>query len=201
MANQIVPMPNFEEVFVGLERRITVGWRQFLLSVARAINGIEGYSVGDTKMGLSATIPDGWLRCEGQAISREIYADLFALIDTTWGAGDGSTTFNLPDFRDRTPVGVSGTKLLGSYGGAASVTLNTGQLPAHNHGINDPGHDHSISVNGFVDVSPGTGYGVAANAPGSTGASYTGIATQNTGSGNPVPTQSPYAAVYWLIKF
>lgn len=202
MADQAVPIPNFEEPLVTPQFRITLGWRQFLVAIARAINGIEGFSTGDTKIGLSATIPTGWLLCNGQAISRTTYADLFALIGTTWGAGDGSTTFNVPDFRDRALVGASGTKALGTYGGAASVVLNTGQLPSHSHGVNDPGHSHTVSMDpGSVDVSPGSGFGVKGLGADSTSSSGTGISIQNTGSGNPVPTQSPYAAVYWLIKF
>lgn len=52
-----------------------------------------------------SSIPTGWLECDGSAVSRTTYAALFAAISTTWGAGDGSTTFNLPDFRDRVPIG------------------------------------------------------------------------------------------------
>jgi microcystin-dependent protein len=55
-----------------------------------------------------SSVPDGWLECDGSAVSRTTYADLFTAIGTTWGAGDGSTTFNLPDMRDKVPIG-SGT--------------------------------------------------------------------------------------------
>ena len=51
--------------------------------------------------------PTNWLICDGSAVSRTTYASLFAVIGTSFGEGDGSTTFNLPDFRDRTPVGVN----------------------------------------------------------------------------------------------
>src|SRR5439155_10954111 len=54
----------------------------------------------------ASSIPDGWLECTGQAVSRTSYARLFNLIGTTFGAGDGSTTFNVPDIRGRTPIGV-----------------------------------------------------------------------------------------------
>lgn len=63
------------------------------------------------------TAPTGWLLCSGQAVSRTTYATLFAAIGTTWGAGDGSTTFNLPDLRDRVPVGK------GDMGGTAAALL------------------------------------------------------------------------------
>lgn len=71
------------------------------------------------------TAPEGWLLCDGSAVSRTTYADLFAAIGTTWGAGDGSTTFNIPDMRGRIPRGVatSGTgNVLGQGVGTAQVT-------------------------------------------------------------------------------
>lgn len=82
----------------------------------------------------AASPPAGWLFCRGQAVSRTDYADLFAVIGTTFGTGDGSTTFNLPDMRDRFPVGVGSAYALNAKGGAASVTLTTNQIPAHTHG-------------------------------------------------------------------
>lgn len=72
------------------------------------------------------------LLCDGRAVSREDYDTLFAAIGTTYGPGDGSTTFNLPDFRDRFPVGKSVTKAGGTSGGG-TVTLTDQQIPAHNH--------------------------------------------------------------------
>lgn len=83
-----------------------------------------------------------WLILQGQAISRTTFADLFALIGTTYGVGDGSTTFNLPDARDKTILGVSASHPLGSTGGAETVTLTEAQLPAHDHSMD---HTHSIN--------------------------------------------------------
>lgn len=60
------------------------------------------------------TLPEGWLLCNGAAVSRSTYAGLFAKIGTKYGTGDGSTTFNLPDFRDRYPIG-AGTNAVGTY--------------------------------------------------------------------------------------
>lgn len=98
-----------------------------------------------------ATAPEGWLFADGSAVSRADYAELFAVIGTTYGAGDGVTTFNLPDKRGRVTVGrdrqVSGSyadrltsprvdsRTLGASGGAQTVTLTTAEMPAHSHDL------------------------------------------------------------------
>ena len=90
--------------------------------------------------GTSLTVPAGYLACDGSAVSRTTYADLFAVIGTTWGSGDGSTTFNLPDLRGRTAIG-SGTGTasdatahsLGSSGGAETHTLTPSETATKNH--------------------------------------------------------------------
>lgn len=79
--------------------------------------------------------PDGWLLCDGSAISRTEYAALFDVIGTVYGAGDGSSTFNLPDLRGRTAVGAEEGASRGTKTGAKEVTLTVNQLPAHQHGV------------------------------------------------------------------
>lgn len=87
------------------------------------------------------TAPPGWALCEGQAVSRTTHAALFAAVGVTYGAGDGVTTFDLPDLRGRVPVGASGTDIagdaprsaraLGASGGAEEVVLTTDQIPVN----------------------------------------------------------------------
>jgi microcystin-dependent protein len=102
-------------------------------------------------------VPAGFLLCDGSEVSRTTYAALFAAIGATWGAGNESTTFNLPNLANRFLAGV-GTDSLGAAGGAASVTpalsisvggtaLTTDQLPAHSHSATDSGHNHGLSSN------------------------------------------------------
>ena len=105
---------------------------------------------GTVDMFAGSTAPTGWLLCYGQAVSRTTYADLFAAISTTYGTGDGSTTFNLPDLRGRVAAGkddmggsaasrltsttiTSGATTLGNNGGAQTHTLTASQMPSHTH--------------------------------------------------------------------
>jgi len=90
--------------------------------------------------------PSGWLLCGGQAVSRTTYADLFSAIGTTYGSGDGTSTFNLPDLRGRVVAGrddmatpsaarlsnISST-VVGASGGSQSHALTTGELASHAH--------------------------------------------------------------------
>lgn len=99
--------------------------------------------------------PNGWLWAFGQAVSRTTYANLFAHIATTYGVGDGSTTFNLPDYRGRVPVALDnmgGTdagrlvalaNTLGLTAGEEFHTNLTAELPVHSHTITDAGHNHT----------------------------------------------------------
>lgn len=97
-----------------------------------------------------STAPANWLLCAGQAVSRTTYKALFDVIGSTYGSGDGSTTFNLPDLRGRVPAGkddmggtaasrltsttiTSGATTLGNNGGAQTHTLTEAQIPAHTH--------------------------------------------------------------------
>lgn len=101
--------------------------------------------VGQTPPGVisqyaGSTAPTGWLICDGTAVSRSTYASLFSVLSTTYGVGDGSTTFNLPDLRTRVPVGKnsSGTfTTLGATGGAETHTLTVAQIPAAEVRVDD----------------------------------------------------------------
>lgn len=71
-----------------------------------------------------ATAPSGFLKCDGSAISRVTFADLFEVIGTTYGVGDGSTTFNIPDMQSRLPVQANASTNVGQTGGANQSALN-----------------------------------------------------------------------------
>lgn len=124
------------------------------------------WQVGDLKLTARATAQAGWLPCQGQAVSRTTYAALFAAIGTTFGVGDGSTTFNVPDFRNRFPIGAGSTYSVGANGGTTSVS-GLAHTHAHSHGggtlawkHTHPGshshgigsHNHTIAHNHTVDI-------------------------------------------------
>ena len=127
------------------------------------VSGGGGEPVGTILMwaGSSSSIPSGFLLCDGSAISRTTYAALYTIVGTTHGSGNGSTTFNIPDLRDRFVVGASNSTgdttypgvSPGATGGSADAILksHTHNLQNHVHGVNltsdNPGdHDHNVDV-------------------------------------------------------
>jgi microcystin-dependent protein len=111
------------------------------------LTGVEGVNTGVIVPWSSASIPSGFLECNGQAVSQATYAALFAIIGTTYG-NPGGGNFNVPDLTDRTVVNKSNTKSLAQTGGAntvtptgniagstGSTTLTTNQIPSHSHSI------------------------------------------------------------------
>jgi microcystin-dependent protein len=149
--------------------------------------GVTGI-IGEVRMfaGPEASVPATWYPCYGQPVSRTTYASLYAVIGTLWGAGDGSTTFNLPDFRGRAPFGkddMGGTPASRLTSGGSGVAGNTigatggNQLsqththtlndPTHTHTLTDPEHDHGEKVGqgagGSMTAWNVTGSGTTAN--------------------------------------
>lgn len=123
----------------------------------RIEDGIEAAApTGGLMMFVGSSAPTGWLLCDGSAVSRTTYADLFAVIGTTYGAGDGSTTFNVPDLRQRFPLGkaASGTgDALGDTGGEIDATMDLDHVHdiGHSHGNGSLGtsaagsHSHTVN--------------------------------------------------------
>lgn len=162
-----------------------------------AVAAGTGAPAGAIVMYGGSDTPTGWLRCDGSAVSRTTYAALFAVIGTTWGAGDGSTSFNVPNFAGRSPIGQgTGTGLTnrvqGTTGGTETHTLTTAQIPSHTHG---PPAGESwdgfwcYDDTGTKTLAGGTVYSGASR--GATGA---------TGSGEAHNNMAPWLAISFLIK-
>lgn len=100
--------------------------------------------IGSIYMFAGSTAPEGFLVCDGSAVPRSTYADLFDSIGTNYGVGDGSTTFNLPDMAGRVAVGASSTYTLASTGGEETHVLTDQEIPSHTHTV--PAHGHANTI-------------------------------------------------------
>lgn len=169
--------------------------------------------VGDIKPHGGGTIATGYLACDGSAVSRTTFAALFAKVSTTFGVGDGSTTFNVPDIRGRALIN-EGTgsgltaRTRGAQVGAETATLAIGDLPSHNHGGGV--HNHTTVGNYITGValsggSAGGGGGPGWSTDGGTGAqngvnnSGTVITSQGSGTGH--ANIQPSLVVKFVIKY
>jgi microcystin-dependent protein len=173
------------------------------------LTGIEGTATGTILPWSTITPPSGFLECDGTAVSRSTYAALFAVVGTTYGIGDGSTTFNVPNLADNVAVGKSNNKALGTTGGAntvtptgnvagstANATLSTGQLASHSH---PGGGSFNIAVNG---TGPGPGLAGGNNAGTGNAGSGQGhshnMSANFAGDANSV--LQPYLTLIYIIK-
>ena len=174
------------------------------------LTGIEGIPTATIVPWSSASVPAGFLECNGAAVSRSTYSALFAIVGTTYGAGDGSTTFNTPDLQDNTPVGKSGTKALASTGGAntvsstgnvggstANASLSTAQLASHSHPV--PG-DMSVNILGntvWMVRQSNSGTNNTNNTGSGSGHSHNMSANF---SGDATSVLQPYLTLIYIIK-
>ena len=136
------------------------------------------------------TIPSNYMLCEGQALSRIEYDILFSAIGTTYGAGDESTTFNLPNLKGRIITGIDSNDTdfdtLGETGGEKTHTLTVDEMPSHNHSL--PGR--LVNADGSDIVRELAGQDSANN----NSSSY------NTGGGQPHNNLQPYIVLNYIIK-
>lgn len=145
--------------------------------VAKVTLTIAGVPTGTVIGYIAASEPTGWKLCNGQALSRTTFAALFAVIDVTFGVGDGSTTFNVPDLRGRVGIG-AGTgagltaRTLAATGGCETHTLVTSEMPAHTHtiaysaqAVANTGGNQPLTAGGTVETSSTGGGGAHNNMP------------------------------------
>lgn len=187
---------------------ISIPWYRFFISLWTRTGGgtgAAGVSTGSMFVwpGELTNIPNGALLCNGQAVSRSQFSDLFGIIGVTYGAGDGFTTFNLPNVQDKVVIGASGTKPVGSSGGNNSIVLQESQLPEITPVVDDPGHAHGQQIfnNNVAGAAGSQGSSVANNTSvGTTDTATTGITIEPFGSGDPIDITPAYLALPWLIQ-
>ena len=118
--------------------------------------GLDGAPAGTVSMwsGTAASVPSGYLLCDGSAVSRVTYTDLFNAIGTAHGAGDGSTTFNLPNLRNRFVVGEGTSYALAATGGSADATLvsHSHTVDSHTHASGNLQADNHSHSDGSLSV-------------------------------------------------
>ena len=143
---------------------------------------------GSITMHGGSSAPTGWLLCDGTAVSRTTYAALFTIVGTTYGTGNGSTTFNLPDIRGRAPIGAGqGSGLtnrgLAATGGAETHTLSIAEMPAHTH-----------NYTRGVDNNAGSSFATPASA------ATAAETTTSTGGGGAHNNMQPFLVLNYIIK-
>lgn len=168
----------------------------------------QAINVGSVEMIAYGAADTGWLLCNGQAVSRSTYSALFAKIGVAYGAGDGSTTFNVPNLNGRSPIGVYSTLDAGYTADFASINavgLATGNwnhthtTPAHQHTVSGhthsyyhlhgvPGHahtipDHAHNIPGHYHRAQGNGADIRVITSGAHTHTEDGIRSTSTGSG------------------
>lgn len=168
-----------------------------------AINVNDGRFLGEVAWRASSTAPNAsWVKANGQAISRTTYADLYALIGDTFGSGDGSTTFNVPNLEDKTLRGQSTNFALGATGGSDDVTLSVNNLPAHTHDGANLSSDGSINLSNTAGTDTTTVQAGNGTTDGTltTSTSITGSTDNNTTLGTAVDITTPYLSLVPFIK-
>ena len=179
-------------ILVSITLIITLGISLIILSsMGRAeaeivIGDANGMNPGVIEAYAGSTAPEGYLLCNGQAVSRTTYAYLYAKIGTTYGAGDGSTTFNIPNLNGKVVVGKdsSNFSVLGGTGGSINTTLTSANMPAHTHTVTAKGTVSSTFTgsSGTTSSSGAHTHGVGYNWVGASGGSVPSPAGSDRGN-------------------
>jgi microcystin-dependent protein len=159
--------------------------------------------------------PANAVLCDGSAVSRTTYAKLFSVIGTTYGVGDGSTTFHVPNLKGKIPVGLNSLEsefnYLGKSGGEKSHILSSLEMPSHSHtasGSAAGGHNHNVTLDYYTNnttggsihyVHPTSGSGQVSKVTSAGGEHTHSISVGNSGGGSAHNNIQPYLTVNYII--
>lgn len=167
---------------------------QLQTNVENAIK--ESDPVGTIKMFAGSTAPTGYLICDGSAKSRTTYSELFSTIGTTYGSGNGSTTFNIPNLKGKVVVGLNSSDTdfdtLGETGGEKTHTLTTTEMPSHSH--QNPHYVVGSNAPGYGNWEQNIGSG-------SSNAYLASAYSLETGGGQAHNNLQPYIVLNYIIKY
>ena len=220
ITNKNVDIPIATKTQLGLikvGRNLSITTDGVLSASGGTSGGVGGDTlpIGSTVEWWSEEIPENWLVCNGQAVSRTEYADLFSVLGVTYGSGDGSTTFNLPNIQGRTLIGKSSEEdysVLGKTGGEKQHSLTVQEMATHSHsgltGIAKTPFMRAVEVPGGNvvsnhTVSNGSGAykdvgGGSSDFPGAN--HYHDFATNEVGEGKAFSIVQPYITTFYIIK-
>lgn len=195
---------------------VSLAWDVIRNNGVVAVAGVnDATPVGTSVKGYWTTPPTGYLLEDGAPVSRITYANLYAVIGTTFGAGDGSTTFNLPDSRSYVGVNRSSSDSefddLGETGGETTHTLTTTEIPSHEHNFSGQTISWGAAGSGNVYFRENGGdndsvYAVGGGVPSGSSIMYTtsgtGWTTTNyAGGGAAHNNLQPYIVALRVIKY
>jgi len=169
-----------------------------IVAINADIAAINAVVTGSIQMWPTASAPTGYLLCAGAAVSRTTYAALFAVIGTTFGSGDGSTTFNLPNYTNRFPYG---TTLAATGGSADAVVVSH----THTASVTDPGHLHAYTVGlggggGSLPANSVVNYSAANDTNTTTATTGISVSNSTTGVSGTNANLPPYLGINFIIK-
>jgi microcystin-dependent protein len=153
---------------------------------------------------VSSNAPNGWLNCLGQEVYRGDYPELFAVIGTTYGAGNGSTTFRIPNLAGRVVVGQGSgdgltSRAMGAMSGVEAHALNVGEMPSHTHTSNAVGSTLGLMTADGQNTA-GAGLDSSAVEP-NLFAAPAALSIDSAGSGAAHNNMQPFAVLNYIIKY